>query len=246
MNFSILGGYLRAKTPEQAIFTYPPETEVEVLKIKRTILFLDVLEKIYSNRMRQIGLHSLTTADVQLTTLQSTTQYLTQLLYLQHYLIFPSNPSFNLYRKSLFQRFGAFITCFDHVNNIRSCLLSGIMYEIILAFVENNLKSQLFLKMLYDNHILTTSNDNNDSTLINLNLDILIGQQDNLSQLWSNWLNAMDHDIFILQNNNQQWEKQFKRIDLFQRIKRLTNSLPPFSLVRRFGEDTFTKNQLNT
>ena len=56
----VVGGYLRAITPEVAVYSYPHFADAQRLFGKqRSVLLLDVLDKIYNNNMRQIGIQRL-------------------------------------------------------------------------------------------------------------------------------------------------------------------------------------------
>eukprot|EP00488_Nonionellina_sp_1-RS-2012_P001840 TRINITY_DN3186_c0_g1_i1.p1 TRINITY_DN3186_c0_g1~~TRINITY_DN3186_c0_g1_i1.p1 ORF type:complete len:128 (-),score=39.39 TRINITY_DN3186_c0_g1_i1:135-518(-) len=82
-----VGGYLRAITPEVAMYQYPPYRDAKKEYGKqRCVLLLDVLDKLYSNNMRQIGMQRLMDNEggSKLITLKSTVTYISNGLNIEH------------------------------------------------------------------------------------------------------------------------------------------------------------------
>merc|ERR1712113_1359743 len=82
----VVAGYLRAITPEVAVYSYPHFADAQrVFGKQRSVLMLDVLDKLYTNSMRQIAVQRLDNHDdAALITLKPTLQYLCHQLQLEH------------------------------------------------------------------------------------------------------------------------------------------------------------------
>ena len=247
-----VGGYLRVITPEVATYTYPPYQDAKKTYGKqRCVLLLDVLDKLYSNNMRQIGIQRLIDSDIaaKLITLQSTIKYLNNLLSIEHEYFHNRNEYQRKHtlKQGLFIRLTAFIGCIDdddkknNDENKYGCLLSGVMYNIIEGINRNNQYSLLFLAVLKNEGLVEwiKKPENNKDVMSIMDNGKDVGKRLKDKTYW----NELKGKYFDNDGNDDKLDEILKQFvnnkDEIKLYKRAIRHVTKYSIVRRPGEDTF-------
>merc|ERR1712087_28238 len=145
--------------PEVAVYSYPHFADAQRLFGKqRTVLLLDVMDKLYTNSMRQIAVQRLDKHDeASLITLKSTLQYLCHQLELEHrhFHLRDEFDSAHTAVQGLFVRLASMVQCVEGIEGIRlpsdeqyGCLLSGYMFNVVEGIVRGNPHSLLLIAFL--------------------------------------------------------------------------------------------------
>ena len=244
-----VGGYLRVITPEVSTFTYPPYSDAKRTYGKqRCVLLLDVLDKLYANNMRQIGVQRLIdNDDAKLITLQSTVQYLSNLLQIE-FVYFHNHDDVNLFhtlRQGLFIRFAALIECVDAAvddndENAYGCILSGVMFNVIEGFSRDNPFSLALIAFLQKEGLIKwdkkSENGKDVMNVMHGGKDLSVLRDENL---WSKWKEKYfgkgDDDSVVQELKNELIGDE----NMMKIYKRIIRHVPKYSVVRRPGEDTF-------
>eukprot|EP00485_Elphidium_margaritaceum_P017019 CAMPEP_0202730196 /NCGR_PEP_ID=MMETSP1385-20130828/186516_1 /ASSEMBLY_ACC=CAM_ASM_000861 /TAXON_ID=933848 /ORGANISM="Elphidium margaritaceum" /LENGTH=798 /DNA_ID=CAMNT_0049396469 /DNA_START=20 /DNA_END=2417 /DNA_ORIENTATION=+ len=249
-----VAGYLRTITPEVATYTYPPFADAQKTYGKqRSVILLDVMDKLYVNNMRQIGIQRLhDNDDAKLITLQSTLKYRTNWLALQHR-YFHNRDEYGVQHtlpQALFIRVMAWIGCLEEdgdgeekvatTQSQYGCLLSGVMYHVLEGFNRDDRSSLLFLAMLEEESLLTwhKKEDNGKDVMRIVNVSQLQEKLQTTPKIWNEWQRKyfngnVEHAV------NELLDVWMKDTDKMKIYKRCIRHVSKYSVVRRPGEDTF-------
>merc|ERR1712129_572844 len=179
--------------------------------------------------------------DAKLITLQSTIQYLSQVLTIEH-VHFHNHDDANLYhtlKQGLFIRLSALIGCVDGSESVYGCVLSAVMYNIIEGFVSDNPFSLAFVAFLQQEGLINwTKKSENGKDVIN----VMNGGEDlnalNDDGLWKKWNQKYfsTNDAAIV---GKLKDELLENEDMMKLYKRMVRHNSKYSVVRRPGEDTF-------
>lgn len=261
-----IGGYLRAITPENSIYTYPPMIDAVKYGKRRSILLLDVIEKIYNNNMRQIALQQLQNSDrdAKLITLASTVKYLTYYLKIEHsfFQCLVGDGYGDCYGKQLsineelFIRLSAFMSCFNVDDDIvsddeKACVLSTILYNVIDGLVRDDFNALVFLSFLHEYEILSWSAIENTDKVgvgvekgkgkkyLKVNFEVKYTLIVDEFQ-WREWKDLFfNFDSVESQRNLEKLKEKIFDEENVELYAEMVKYVPKYSVLRRPGEDTF-------
>ncbi|ETO22147.1 hypothetical protein RFI_15056 [Reticulomyxa filosa] len=250
------GGYLRAITPEEAVYTYPSKSDAVTMGKRRSVLLLDVIDRVYSNTIRQIGMQRLENSDdANRLTLQSIVQYLSNLLQLEHYFMpIQDNTKETQVMNEVAAKFVSLLACLNQDGgDSYPCLMSGILYNMLEGFVRRDLSSQILILLLEEEKGIEWKDINNKHILLfdhkNKLWDVQnLSQHKKLSpQSQSSWQELFQKYFKDDHVRGQQFhaflklleDKQPKKENARQRYERLFRLVPKYVLIRRPGEDNF-------
>jgi len=250
-----VGGYLRAITPEVAVYRYPHFADaVRVFGKQRSVLLLDVLDKLYNNNMRQIGIQRLVHSDdANLITLKSTVQYLCNMLSIEHRHFHDRDEHGRAHSltQGVFIRLTALVQCAvsgddgedkkdgNGGNEQYGCLLSGVMFHIIEGIVREDSYSLTLIALLEKEGLIEwTQSATKKKDIVN----VVHGEEMKRwteEREWKQWRegyfgsDGAEETLTALQ-------REFEADETVQkRYARITRHISKYAVLQRPGEDTF-------
>lgn len=242
----VVGGYLRAITPEVAVYSYPHFADAQRLFGKqRSVLMLDVLDKIYNGNMRQIGIQRLVhNEDANLITLKSTVQYLWNMLQIEHRHFHNRDEHGRVHSltQGLFIRMTALVQCVlsgkAEAKEQYGCLLSGVMFHIIEGIVREDPYSLTVVAVLEKEGLIEWTQNDNKKDVVNVVHGESIKRWTEQSE-WTAWREL----YFVGEGVGQRVEALKLDFEsdknVRKRYARITRHISKYAVLRRPGEDTF-------
>ena len=242
----VVGGYLRAITPEVAVYSYPHFADAQrVFGKQRSVLMLDVLDKIYNNNMRQIGIQRLIRSkDANLITLKSTVRYLCSMLQIEHS-SFHNRDEYGREHsliQGLFIRLAAFVECAVSEGTSHEeqygCLLSGVMFHFVEGIVREDPYSLTMIAFLEKEGLIEWTQSGNKKDVVNVVHGEEIKRWTEVTE-WTTW-----REQYF---GGKEAEEKIQRLkDDFEgnkeaqkRYARITRHISKYAVLHRPGEDTF-------
>ena len=242
----VVGGYLRAITPEVAVYSYPHFADAQRLFGKqRSVLLLDVLDKIYNNNMRQIGIQRLAqNEDAKLITLKSTVHYLCNMLRLQHRHFHHRDEHGRTHSltQGLFIRLAAMVQCAassEGEEERYGCLLSGVMFNIVEGIVRENPYSLALIAFLEKEGLVEwTQSATKKKDVVHVAHGKEMERWTDGAE-WSAWRERYFESEGAAERVATLQRDFESNKDVQKRYARITRHISKYAVLQRPGEDTF-------